>query len=493
MRVALVNPPPRQRVDEFDTPDFGRLGLACLAAMLRDEPGVQVTVIDARLERLGFAEVDARLRALAPDLLGLTAFTNELRSAARVARAFKRAAPRAVTVLGGPHVSALPEETLDDFPEFDLGVVGEGEHTLLALVRHLEARAPLHDVPGLVLRAPERPRRTPPRDAEPDLDRFPRPAWELMPRSPRALLMTQRGCPFACNFCQNPGGRAVRQHSVARVVDDITWLIEARGVERILVCDEIFTVDAPRTEALLDAMIRADIGRRVRWWAQTHVNTVSRRIFEKMRAAGCYRVGLGIETGDGDTMRAMRKGISPARVLAAREMAREAGLPVEGLFILGHPNETRESALRTIDFAAALNPEVPILGTMVPYPGTEVAAMAARGEGGYRLLSRDWDDYVKQIGHALAFEHLSRRELEALQLYGYVKVFAANGRWSDLARFAWTYRAEGAAVVRKILSGAMPRPAEPAPVEPPFTRTPMYFETAPDPAAPRRITLPRAR
>jgi hypothetical protein len=95
---------------------------------------------------------------------------------------------------------------------------------------------------------------------------------------------------------------------------------------------------------------------------------------------------------------------------------------------------------------------------MVPYPGTDVAAMAARGEGGYRLLSTDWNDYNKQIGNALAFENLSRRQLETLQMLAYVKVFVGNRRWKEFVRFVWQYRSEGWAVVRKILWGRMPTP-----------------------------------
>ena len=492
MRVLLVNPPPRMRVDQFDTPDFGRVGLAYLAAMLRRDPTCTVEIVDARLERLRHDEVLARARRFRPDVVGLTAFTNEVRSAARVARGVQRVLSGAVTVLGGPHVSALPEATLEEFPEFDLGVVGEGEHTLDALVHALALGAPLGDIPGLVFRRGGRPIVTAPRVNEPDLDLFPRPAWDLMPPSRRALLVTQRGCPYACNFCQNPAGRRVRQHSAARVVADIEWLLTHHRTEEILVCDEIFTVDATRTDGLLDAMIAADLGRRVRWWAQTHVNTASRGLFEKMRAAGCYRVGLGIETGDADAMRAMHKGISRERVVAARRMAAEAKLPVEGLFILGHPHETWRSALRTVDFAAELDPEIPVFSTMVPYPGTEVAAMAARGEGGYRLLSRDWDDYINQLGHSLAFDHLSRRQMELLQMYGYLKVFAANGRWADLARFAWTYRSEGSAVVRKLFSGAMPAPLDPPdPDDAPHVRAaPRYFEDDAPAGAP---PSPRAR
>ncbi|MEZ4394490.1 MAG: radical SAM protein [Polyangiales bacterium] len=488
MRALLINPPPRQRVDQFDTPDFGRVGLAYLAAMLRRRGDIEVAIVDARLERLRHDEVLRRARTFRPDLVGVTAFTNEVRSAGRVARGLKRALPGVITVLGGPHVSALPERTLEEFPEFDLGVVGEGEHTLDELARALAASAPVRGIPGLVYRRDGAPWRSAERDNEVDLDVFPRPAWDLLPRAPRALLVTQRGCPYACNFCENPAGRRVRQHSVARVLSDIEWLLSRHRVRELLVCDEIFTVDARRSERLLDAMIAAGVGRRVRWWAQTHVNTASRALFEKMRAAGCYRVGLGVETGDADAMRAMHKGITRERVLAARRVAAEAGLAVEGLFILGHPNETWASAMRTVDFAVALNPEVPVFSTMVPYPGTEVARMAARGEGGYRLLSRNWDDYINQIGHSLAFERLTRREMEAAQLLGYLKVFAANGRWSDLARFAWTYRSEGAAVARKLLSGAMPPPAEPDDVDGPYRRTSRDFDEPA--AAPARVSLP---
>lgn len=123
-----------------------------------------------------------------------------------------------------------------------------------------------------------------------------------------------------------------------------------------------------------------------------------------------------------------------------------------------------------LEFAVKLNPERPIVGVMVPYPGTEVAAMAERGEGGYRLLSTDWNDYAKQIGNALAFEHLSRRDLEILQMLAYVQVFLRNRRYAEFTRFVWAYRSEGLAVLRKILLGRMPTPE---PVPPPPARAPL--------------------
>jgi radical SAM superfamily enzyme YgiQ (UPF0313 family) len=249
----------------------------------------------------------------------------------------------------------------------------------------------------------------------------------------------------------------VRTRSVDHVIAELEEIV-GRGGEELYVCDELFTADRERTHQLLDAMIAADIGRKLRWSAQTHVNLVDHDLFAKMKAAGCFICGLGIETGDVEIMRRMKKGSTMERVVAARNAARDVGLPIEGLMIIGHPYETWDSAMRTIEFAVRLNPERPIVGVMVPYPGTEVAAMAARGEGGYRLLSTDWNHYSKQIGHALAFEHLSRRELETLQMLAYVKVFVGNRRWADFARFVWQYRSEGWAVLRKILLGRMPTP-----------------------------------
>ncbi|HEX8795348.1 MAG TPA: radical SAM protein [Polyangiaceae bacterium] len=471
MRVALVNPPPYQVVDQYDTPDFTRLGLAYLAAQLRrDAPGCTVEIVDAKFERLSYAAVKARLRAFRPDLVGLTAFTNEINQAARVARDVKELSRDVVTVIGGVHVSTLPAETMLEFPELDVGVVGEGERTIVELVDALARGDGLDGIAGLAFLRDGRPVVTAERERIEDQDTIASPAWDLLPAAQRYLVMTQRGCPYRCTFCANPNGRVVRARSVESVVAEMREIADRFHPREILVCDEIFTIDGERTHRLLDAMIAADLGRRVRWWAQTHVNTVDRELFAKMKAAGCHMCGLGIETGDPEIMRRMRKGISIDRVVAAREAAASVGLPVESLMIIGHPHETWETAMRTIDFAVALNPDRPIFGVMVPYPGTHVAELARRGEGGYRLISTDWNDYNKQIGHAMEFERLSRRQLELLQMWAYLKVFLANGRHADLARFAWSYRSEGWAVVKKILRGRGPEAFD--------TRRSPYFANA---------------
>jgi radical SAM superfamily enzyme YgiQ (UPF0313 family) len=457
VRVLLINPPPYQHVDEYDTPNFTRLGLACLAASLRAAGSTKVEIVDGKFERLSYDAILERVRRFAPDVVGLTAFTNEIKPAARVADMVKGLSPSIVTVIGGVHPSVLPERTLEEFPAFDFVVVGEGELTFAELVGALAAGISPLNVAGVCGRDGEAMVRTAERPRVMDLDTLPLPAYDLVPPAPRYLFMTQRGCAYNCNFCVNPNGRTVRTRSPDHVLAELEQII-SRGGEELYMCDELFTANRERSHRLLDAMIAADIGRKLRWSAQTHVNLVDRDLFAKMKAAGCFICGLGIETGDPDIMRDMRKGSTRERVIKARNAAREAGLPIEGLMIIGHPHETWETAMRTVDFAVLLNPERPIVGVMVPYPGTDVAAMAARGEGGYRLLSTDWNDYNKQIGNALAFENLSRRQLETLQMLAYVKVFVGNRRWKEFVRFVWQYRSEGWAVVRKILWGRMPTP-----------------------------------
>jgi radical SAM superfamily enzyme YgiQ (UPF0313 family) len=362
----------------------------------------------------------------------------------------------------------LPRPTLEEFSCFDVGVVGEGEVTFTELCQALASGDDLGEIPGLVWRNGSEVVVNVSRARTNELDSFPLPAWDLLPSSVEYLVMTARGCPYTCPFCQNPNGRLVRKRSVEKVVEELLWIAERPEARRILFCDEIFSIDMERTHRLLDKMIEAGIGGRFRWVAQTHVNCVDQELFRKMKAAGCERIGLGIETGDEELARALGKSISIEKARWARDLARKAGLPVEAYFIFGHPNETWQTALRTIEFACELNPDLPIFGIMVPYPGTEVARLAYRGEGGYRIISTDWDDYNKQIGGALEFEHLPRHKLERLQALAYIKVFTYNRRWVDLARFVWNYRREGLTLGLKLLGSPWRRKQKSIKTEPVF-------------------------
>ncbi len=457
MRVCLVNPPPH-RIQEprYDTPLFVRPALACLGATLR-QAGIDCVLVDAKFERLSEPQVLDRVRASGATLIGLTAFTNEIHPAARIARILKEQQPHLRAVIGGVHVSAIPRRTMIEFPQFDIACIGQGDRAIVDLVTALDGRQSPGDVAGLMWREGDEIHESSVKQALPPLVRdLPMPAWDLLPPATRYHLMTARGCPYNCNFCMNPNGRIVQRRTIEQVVAECDLVLSKfspNDTLNVWFDDEIFTVDMKRTHALCDAILAAGLHKRMRWWAQTHVNVIDEPLLRKMKAAGCNRVGLGLESADESVLRAMGKGSTIARAQAACRAAERVGMALETFFILGHPGETATSARNTIDFAVRMNPEIPIFGIMVPYPGTHVAEMAERGEGGYRLLSRNWNDFNKQIGGALEFEHLSRFQLEWIQTLGYLKVFWLNARYLDLARFIWTYRREAFTVARKWAAG----------------------------------------
>jgi len=452
MKVCLINPPVLAVLEPwYDTPDFGRTGLAYLAGFLRQFPGYELQIIDAKFERLDFRQVAERVRQWKPDLIGLTAFTNEIKPAAYQAALIKQDLPEVVAVIGGVHVTSLPQGTLEEFPAFDIGVVGEGEHTLYELCEAIRHGSSLSEVKGLVFRNGSQLQMTPARERIADQDSIPFPAWDLLPPAKTYFVQSIRGCPYNCLFCMNPNGKIARKRSVANVIGELNWLVRDFAPERISFGDELFSVDMQRTHQLLDAMIIDGIGNQVKWDVQTHVNYVDEALFQKFKAANVDRVELGVETGDEAALRKMGKGTRLDQIIAACEAGRKVGVNIGTFLLFGQPNETVESIHKTIDIAVKINPVLPMFGLMTPYPGTEVARMAAEGEGGYKLLTTDWDEYNKQIGGAMEFANLSRRQIEWLQVKAYLMVYLKNHRYRDLAAFLWEYRKGAWEVFKKIL------------------------------------------
>ncbi len=452
LKICLVNAPVIGVMEPwYDTPDFGRTGLAILAGYLRSKMQVQIQIIDAKLERLNFAKVLERVLEFNPHIVGFTAFTNEIKPSAYTAALIKKNLPECITVIGGVHITAIPRETMREFSSFDIGVVGEGEETLHELCHAVLHKEDIAKIRGLIYRKQGTLQQTPPRARIADQDSLPLPAWDLLPPAKTYYIQSERGCPLHCIFCMNPNGRYARKRSVENVIEELNLIINQYHPQRISFGDEIFSVDMDRTRQLLDAMIEHKIGEKVKWDVQTHVQYVDYEMFLQFKKANVERVELGIETGDLDMLRKLGKGTNLEKIYAAVEAGKKAKVPIGTFFLFGQPNETIESLQRTVDLAVKLNPVLPMFGLMTPYPGTEVAKMAAKGEGGYRLLTTNWDEYNKQIGGAMEFANLSRRQIEWFQVRAYLKVYLFNYRYWDLLLFLWEYRKAALEVIKKIL------------------------------------------
>lgn len=364
----------------------------------------------------------------------------------------KKKDPDYITICGGAHITAIPELTMTEFPTFDIGIVGEGEETLAELICSIYDQADLFNINGIIYRSNNGLIKTPVRNRRLDLNSLPMPAWDLMPPGEEYYIQTERGCPFSCVFCMNHNGKVARKISVQKTIEEMEWLIQY-GAKRISFGDELFSVDMVRAEAILDAIIEHKIGERVSWDVQTHVAYVNDNLFKKMKLANIAKCEMGVESGDEETLRKMGKATNREMIINSFNLARKNGVTTGSFFILGQPNETYRSMWETIKLAIAINPKEPIFGTMVPYPGTEVAKMAANGENGFRLVTTDWDEYKKQLNGSLELTGISRNMLEWFQIFGFVIVFIANFRFIDLLRFFWSYRGGALLLFKKALSG----------------------------------------
>lgn len=443
--VLLVNSPAEVPRESYDTPDYPSITIGYLAGYLLKR-GIEVRVLDARLGRKTVEQTIDEIISLRPRILGLSSFTHMIMTTSKIAKAVKRALPGTTIVVGGFHVTFLPERSLKEFPEFDFLVVGEGEIAFHSLVQALLHGHRYENIAGVAFRKDGFCRINGRGETTDELDELGMPAWEAFPRGDigkyvkRFPLMSQRGCPFHCNFCSRPYGNKVRKHSVEHVMAEMERNWKEYNCKKMMFFDETFTVDKRHVSEVCDRIVEKKLNDHLNWEATVHANTIDLKLLRKMKQAGCTYCGFGVESGDEDIIASMGKGITRDKVLKAAWMIREAQISLGAYFIFGHPNETLEQCKKTIKLAVEMNPDIPAFGIMVPYPGSQVWEMAIRGQGGYKIISHNWSDYNKQIGNAVELETLPRSTLERMQLEAYTKVYLYNFRWRELIQVLFHHR-----------------------------------------------------
>ena len=384
----------RLREGEETIPGIGMLVLAAVAR----RRGYRVHLVDAKGQGASVAEVVRRILELRPDYVGLSATTVSVTNAARIAAQVKAQAPQVVTILGGAHVSAVPERTLAAFPEVDFGIVGEGEVALFALLDRLDRGQPTEDVPGLAFRRDGHVLANPRLPYIEDLDQLPFPACDLLPelphrfqpslfsypRTPVATVMTSRGCPFSCSFCdRSTSGRRGRMHSVAYVVAMCRQLV-GMGVRHILFVDDLFTVRKQRVVDLCTAFL--DAGLSFSWSCNSHPNLLDADTLQLMRRAGCWQIAYGIESGSQRVLDVVKHEVRIPRMRETLAMTRAAGIRAKGYVIVGHPTEGFDSLAETAALLRVVELDLCQITKFTPYPGTPAyATIAAHGR-----FEEDW-------------------------------------------------------------------------------------------------------
>jgi radical SAM superfamily enzyme YgiQ (UPF0313 family) len=237
------------------------------------------------------------------------------------------------------------------------------------------------------------------------------------------------------------------------VVRELIEISQSYGRVVISFADETFGVNRRRTDRILDLIIEEGLSKMIRWRASTRVDAISRDILLKMKQSGCEYLGYGIESGNDAILKATGKGIDLMKAEEAIKLTKDAGIRTGSYFILGHPFESLKTAFDTIKVGARLNTDRFSLGIMVPYPGTRIVEMAKKGEGGYKIISNNWDDFNKQYGNVLELEKFSRKKLELFQLLGYLYFYLYNLRIKDLIKIIRSYFPLLMVILKKIISG----------------------------------------
>lgn len=380
MRVALVSPKWNEMVNSYPP-----LGLGYLAAVLEAE-GHQVAIFDLGLEpKTPISEDIQQIVASAPDLIGLTAMTNNYHSAEAIMAGIRERLNCPI-VIGGPHVTLFPERIAMD-SKVDYVVYGEGEETLRELVDvlarngHEPPAGALRAIQGLCFREGGEVVCNPPRPLIKDLDRLPFPSRHLFaleryplyaPNGERMVtVLSSRGCPFNCSYCfKGIVGRTYRQRSPDSIIAEIRHLREHYGYRHVYFIDDLFTIDRRRLTAITERMIAEKLD--IRWQCLARVDRVTPETLQLMYRAGCREVHYGIETGNPDMLEALGKRITIEQVRQAVSWTTKAGILAKGYFMLGLPGDTEETMEQTIRFASELELDQAMFSMTTPFPGTRL-------------------------------------------------------------------------------------------------------------------------
>lgn len=403
MKILLIQPPftiLRTENKKCHPP----LGLAYLASSLKDSFEVKVLdalavgydrneFLDREYLRYGmtFEDIGKKIREFSPDAVGVSClFSNQIKNVYEVFKIVKKINNKIITVMGGAHPSAVPEESLRD-KNLDFAIIGEGEATLKRLLQALETKKELSDIEGLAFKVNGQAVISPRKRYAESLDRIAFPDWDILPlekyykinnphgsparRVPYLPMITSRGCPFKCIFCSvhNLWGNNYRKRSAENILQELEYLVHKFGVREILFEDDNLTFDRERAKKIFQGIINKRLD--IVWSTPNGVAlyTLDDEVLELMKASGCYSVSVGIESGDEFVLKnIIEKPVVLSKVNPVIDKAKRLGLETTAFFVVGFPGENHTHISNTFSFAENLKADNVNFFFATPLPGTRL-------------------------------------------------------------------------------------------------------------------------
>ena len=332
-----------------------------------------------------YKETLDKISAFNPDIIGLTVWSAAFDIVQILTERIKdKISADILVIAGGHHASAAPDE-LAEIKSIDLVVREEGELIFKEIIEKYSENSEITGVKGIsyydedlkkVVHNPDMP-------LIQDLDSLPFPErnssfLEKAPPSYYCRVITSRGCPFSCIFCNSHRvwGKKVRFRSPQNVLEEMKELKEIYNVKSFAFSDDNFTLSKERTLEICK-LIRQQLPG-IEWIAGTRVDLINKSLLEQMKRAGCVQIKFGIEAGNQKVMDRIRKGITIEEVKKAVKMTKDIGLKQTTFFMVGHPGETKDDIQDTINLAKELDPYTAWFNIVSPYPGTELHEIAKK-------------------------------------------------------------------------------------------------------------------
>jgi radical SAM superfamily enzyme YgiQ (UPF0313 family) len=400
--------------------------------------GVEVEIFDGEVTLMNQAQLAGTIVDWKPQFVGLTATTPDIGLSLEVCRLVKDHNASIVTIMGGPHVSALPEEVAQN-SYVDYVVVGDGEKPLQEIIEREKSRV----LAGVKVADSHNPPATEKiiRGFMPDLSTYPMPAHDLLDYSnylftdpsrgqyKTASVMSSWGCPYNCTFCFH--NKRLRYRKIDDFISEIEYLYREKGVRYFFVYDDTFLVKNSRVLEIAKR-IKSSGMKDARFQCQSRADLVTPDVIKALRQANFVRVSMGVESGSTTMLEMIKKGVTKEDYIEACRILYDHGIEPRASFIVGLPYETRQTIMETINFAKELNFLAANFTIMTPYPGTQMYEMALKGEGLHFSrpeYARQWSIYRRWGKAFVETDELSANDLEHLrekaviEFYSQPKVF----------------------------------------------------------------------
>lgn len=424
MRVLFIIPP-------YDMESYPPLGVAYIASFLEKE-GHKIKILDMTPLNMKIKEIPEEIKLFKPELIGISSLTPSIKKAEEIASLIKKNDKNIKIIFGGVHSSSRIEDMIKN-KDIDFVVFGEGEITFLELIKFLEKGKNIFEkIDGLAFKKNDKITINKRRKLIQNLDDLPFPARHLLSidkykviapglkyTKPTTTIITSRGCPNFCIFCDSHTvfERMFRFRSAKNIVNEIEEIINKYNITQFDIVDDTFTIHRQRVFDFCDLIEKKKL--KIKYICNARVNTVSKEMMQRLKDTGCVRIDFGVESADPKVLKNIRKNITLDQVKKSFKEANEIGLKTLGFFMVGNPGDSKKSIDKTLKLIKEIKVDYPSFSLAIPFPGTELFKMAKKQN---LIRTEDWDEYTTTRRKANQLPVMRTKELnyeEILNLYSY--------------------------------------------------------------------------